>query len=98
MTDLTPRTVVDLLGSKGVGSLWGTASTDLNATLLAWPPGHYVAEHINAELEVLVIVLDGSGAATVDQRDLTLTPGSALLIEKGSTRTIRAGRRGRGER
>ena len=92
MTELTPRNAVaDLLGSTGAGPLWGMASADLNATLLAWPPGHCVAEHINDELDVLLIVLEGGGAATVDRRDHTLTRGSALLIEKGSARTIRAG-------
>lgn len=35
------------------------ASTDLNATLLSWPPGYEVAEHVDAELDVLVVVLDG---------------------------------------
>ena len=92
VTELAPRDgVADLLGSPGAGPLWGMASADLNATLLAWPPGHCVAEHINDELDVLVIVLEGGGAATVDRREHTLMPGSALLIEKGSARTIRAG-------
>jgi len=37
---------IDLLGGSGVGPLWGMASTDLNATLLVWPPHHEVAEHL----------------------------------------------------
>ena len=95
MTDLNPsNAVAELLRPKGTGPLWGLESSDLNATLLAWPPWHCVAEHINAELDVLVIVLEGGGAATVDQCPHTLTPTSALLIEKGSARTIRAGAEG----
>lgn len=33
------------------------ASADLNATLLSWPPGHEVPEHVNADLDVLVVVV-----------------------------------------
>jgi hypothetical protein len=50
-----PDAVVDLLGGTGVGPLWGMASSDLNATLLAWPPGYELVEYTNSELDVLVI-------------------------------------------
>jgi mannose-6-phosphate isomerase-like protein (cupin superfamily) len=82
--------VVDLLGSSGIGPLWGMASTDLNATLLAWPAGHEVAEHLNGELDVLVIVLDGRGSAIIDGETHDLTAGSALLIPRGTRRRITA--------
>jgi uncharacterized cupin superfamily protein len=84
-------TVVDLLAREGTGPLWGMARGDLNATLLAWPPGHEVAEHTTGELDVLLIVLEGSGVAKVDEHEHALVPGSALLVEKGSSRAIRAG-------
>ena len=86
-----PDSVVDLLGGGGTGPLWGMASSDLNATLLAWPPGHELVEDTNSELDVLLIVLEGGGVATVDEREHALGPGSALLVRKGSARTIRAG-------
>jgi uncharacterized cupin superfamily protein len=82
---------VDLLGRSGKGPLWGMASTDLNATLLAWPPAHEVAEHVNEELDVLVIVLDGDGAAIVDGETHELAAGSAILIPRGARRRILAG-------
>jgi mannose-6-phosphate isomerase-like protein (cupin superfamily) len=81
---------VDLLGGSGTGPLWGMASADLNATLLAWPPGHEVAEHVNAELDVLVIVLDGHGSATIDGASHDLVAGSAILIPRGTRRRITA--------
>lgn len=86
-----PDAVVDLLGGTGTGPLWGMASSDLNATLLAWPPGYELAEDTNTELDVLLIVLGGGGVVVVDQRRHALAPGHALLLEKGSSRTIRAG-------
>jgi quercetin dioxygenase-like cupin family protein len=86
-----PDAVVDLLRREGTGPLWGMASNDLNATLLAWPPGHELVEHTTRELDVLIIVLQGAGVATVDEQELGLVQGSALLIERGSSRAIRAG-------
>jgi quercetin dioxygenase-like cupin family protein len=83
--------VVDLVGRSGTGPLWGLASSDLNATLLAWPPGHELLADTNSELDVLLIVLEGGGVATVDEQEHALVPGSALLVEKGSSRAIRAG-------
>lgn len=56
-----PAAVVDLLGGIGTGPLWGMASSDLNATLLAWPPGHELVEDTKSELDVLLIVLEGGG-------------------------------------
>jgi hypothetical protein len=36
-------------------------------------------------------LLEGGGVARVDEREHALVPGSALLVEKGSSRTLRAG-------
>jgi mannose-6-phosphate isomerase-like protein (cupin superfamily) len=85
---------VDLLASSGTGPLWGMASADLNATLLAWPPGHEVAEHVNGELDVLVIVLDGHGSAIIDGESHDLAAGSAILIPRGTRRRITADQAG----
>jgi mannose-6-phosphate isomerase-like protein (cupin superfamily) len=81
---------VDLLRASGTGPLWGMASTDLNATLLVWPAGHEVAEHVNGELDVLVVVLDGHGSAIIDGEPHDLAAGSAILIPRGTRRRIRA--------
>lgn len=89
-----PIETVDLRARAGIGPLWGIASTDLNATLLAWPAGHVVAEHVNADLDVLVVVLCGAGSATVDGTTHDLATGSALLIPRGARRRIRAGAAG----
>jgi quercetin dioxygenase-like cupin family protein len=70
------------------------ASAELNATLLAWPPGHEVVEDAPSVLDVLLVVLEGDGTAKVDDREHELVPGSVLLVEGGSTRAIRAGGEG----
>jgi mannose-6-phosphate isomerase-like protein (cupin superfamily) len=76
------------------GPLWGTASADLNATLLAWPPGHAVAEHVNAERDVLLVVLEGSCTLVVDGEEQQLGAGEPVVIEQGRRRAIVAGAEG----
>lgn len=86
--------VVDLTAGAGVGPLWGMASAELNATLLDWPAGHEVAEHVNADRDVFVVVLDGSATVTIDAEPHALTAAAAILIERGARRAIRAGAAG----
>ena len=89
-----PAAVVDLLGVEGTGPLWGMASAELNATLLAWPPGHELVDDTASELDVLLVVLEGGGIAELDGQEHELVPGTALLVERGRKRVIRAGREG----
>jgi quercetin dioxygenase-like cupin family protein len=93
MTDGEPL-AVDLLSREGRGPVWGLASADLNATLLVWPAGHEVPEHTNAELDVLLVVVEGDGLAVVDGHDEVLAPGHVLLVERGASRAISAGSSG----
>jgi mannose-6-phosphate isomerase-like protein (cupin superfamily) len=82
---------VDLTLPAGEGPLWGMASEDLNATLLCWAPGHGVAEHVNPDLDVLIVVLDGCGVVRIDRREILLGKGQTLLIRKGASRSIQSG-------
>ncbi|MDP1846818.1 MAG: hypothetical protein Q8K79_03415 [Solirubrobacteraceae bacterium] len=82
---------VDLAAGEGSGPLWGMASDDLNATLLAWPAGEGVAEHVNAELDVLVVVLEGSAAVMIDGAPHGLVAPAAILVPRGAPRAIEAG-------
>jgi hypothetical protein len=70
------REAADLLRPQGTGPLWGMASSDLNATLLAWPAGHELEEHANTERDVLLIVLEGSGTAQIDGSSMTFRAGT----------------------
>ncbi len=82
---------VDLGAGTGSGPLWGMAGEDLNATLLAWKAGHEIAEHVNAELDVLLVVVAGAVTVTIDDVPHELLAPAALLIEHGARRAIRAG-------
>lgn len=83
--------VVSLGGNTGAGPLWGMASEDLNVTLLAWPAGEGVPEHVNEGLDVVLVVIEGSGTVSVGDRRHEVEPGVMLLIEKGVSRAVEAG-------
>jgi quercetin dioxygenase-like cupin family protein/iron-sulfur cluster repair protein YtfE (RIC family) len=81
-------------GLDGSGPLWGTATEDLNATLLAWPPGHETPEHQNDERDVLLVVLGGGGRLVLDGDERVLEAGSVVVVPKGLRRRVAAGDEG----
>ena len=74
------QTPVDLLSTTGTGPVWGMASNDLNATLLAWPPGHDVAVRMVcwavAEPALRSSVVAAAPAATSFNADIRFLPGN----------------------
>src|SRR4051794_15978667 len=83
--------VVHLLAGDGKGPLWGTATEDLNATVLAWPAGGGTPEDVNTERDVLVVVLAGSGTIELDGVAHLVATGDGLVVPKGLRRRILAG-------
>ena len=86
--------VVDLGATEGDGPLWGTASDDLNVTMLGWGAGSSTPEHVNGERDVLIVGLAGSGTVQLEDRAYAFGDGQLLIIEKGCPRRIEAGPRG----
>ncbi len=86
--------IVDLTRIAGHGPAWGTASEDLNATLLVWREGEGQPSHVNPERDVALLTLAGSGVLLVDDRDCRLGPGSFVIVPRGSTRSVTAGPEG----
>ena len=86
--------VVDLQalleGAQGSGPQWGTESEQLDATLLTWQAGEGVQEHVNQEVDVLVVALRGSATVTIDDESAVLSAGQIALIPKGTRRSILA--------
>ncbi|MGH3008167.1 MAG: cupin domain-containing protein [Gaiellaceae bacterium] len=73
------------------GPVWGAASEDLNATLLAWDAGGGPAEHVNAERDVLYVVIDGAATLSIDGEPHELGAGEATIVDKGTRRALVAG-------
>ncbi|HLW94687.1 MAG TPA: hypothetical protein VKS25_04855 [Solirubrobacteraceae bacterium] len=82
---------VDLAALAGSGPVWGIASEDLNATLLEWGQGEGVAEQVNEERDILLVVLAGVGTLRAGGADRELGPQHAAVIPKGERWSIAAG-------
>lgn len=64
-------------------------SDDLNLNLLVLAAGETIEEHVNREVDVLVVAVQGQGEIVIDGAPVALTPGQALIIAKGARRAIR---------
>jgi quercetin dioxygenase-like cupin family protein len=73
------------------GACWGFAGEQLNATLLSWPAGHVVDEHVNDAREVLLVGISGSGTVCIEDVEHDLHAGIVLVVPRGARRTMRAG-------
>ena len=71
-------------------SVWAYQSTDLNVNLLVWGADEGVVEHVNSEVDVLLVGIAGDGLAEVDGMAHPLRAGQALIIPKGVRRAIRS--------
>ncbi|HTQ08992.1 MAG TPA: hypothetical protein VMI31_02865 [Fimbriimonadaceae bacterium] len=86
-----PSTFIDAYESgDGPGAAFGLETEDLDVTVVAWPEHFLVPAHVNSEVDVAMVVLSGSGEATVDGVTYALRLGSVLVIPKGAERSIRS--------
>lgn len=91
---MDPVNVVDLLTLAGNGeemTVWTHETEDLNVNLLVLAPGHGVAEHRNAHVDVLLVGVQGAGYVAIDETEHSLGAGQALVIPKGTRRSIASG-------
>ena len=78
-------------GDKQGGVCWGGASDDLNVTLVSWPEdSNGVAPHVNHEVDVLLVAVEGAGEVVVDGQAFPVVAGQAVLIPKGCERAIQS--------
>ena len=88
------RNVVELAAlaraATGPGAAWTHQSEDLNVNLLVFASGEGVAEHVNTEVDVLLVGIAGAGAVTIDGTRQVLRAGHALVIPKGANRAIQS--------
>jgi quercetin dioxygenase-like cupin family protein len=90
----SPAGVVDLLGIAtarvAVQPAWFHQSADLNVNLVVFEAGDGIDEHVNPEVDVLLVGVTGAGTVTMDGERHPLVPGTAIVIPKGVRRGIRA--------
>lgn len=68
---------------------WSLQSEDLNVNLLVFGRGGRVEEHVNAEVDVLLVAIAGAGEVLVDGVRFPLAAGRAILVPKGARRATR---------
>lgn len=85
--------VVDVgrLPDGGTGTIWSLPhGGDLDANLVRLDDGTEIEEHVNDEVDVLVVVWHGTGTLTVGERSTDLRPGVVALVPRGARRSFRA--------
>jgi mannose-6-phosphate isomerase-like protein (cupin superfamily) len=70
--------------------VWAYQSADLNVNLLVWSADEGVVEHVNSEVDVLLVGIAGDGLVEVDGTTHPLRAGQALIIPQGARRAIRS--------
>jgi quercetin dioxygenase-like cupin family protein len=77
------------------GAVWSLPHDgDLDANLVRLAPDTAIAEHVNDELDLLLVVREGEGELTVDGIRHRLTDSTVALVRRGARRSIRAGGNG----
>ncbi|MFP3902172.1 MAG: cupin domain-containing protein [Acidimicrobiia bacterium] len=80
---------------RGDGVHWALdSSADLHANLVRLGPGGSIGDHLNAEVDVLIVAISGSGTLRVDGVDLPLIGEVVAHVPKGTRRSITAGPEG----
>lgn len=69
---------------------WSHAGDDLNVNLVRLMPGCRIERHVNDEVEVLIVVVDGSGVVRVDAAAMKVKQHALLAIPAGVERSISA--------
>ena len=88
------RALTAASGRAATGVLWKLAEPgrQLDANLVHLAPGEHIAAHAEPDLDVLVLVVSGSGTLGSGSDDpLPLGEGALGWLPRGSTREIRAG-------
>lgn len=80
----------EVAASAGVrtGTIWTLKeSDDMNANLVRFDTGQGVGNHINDEVDVLIVGVSGSGIVQVDDEEHALGAGILVFVPKGVRRS-----------
>jgi quercetin dioxygenase-like cupin family protein len=79
-----------LAQAEQTGPIWSMTSEQLNINLLRFTAGETISEHVNSEVDVLGVVIEGEGVVTVGTTDSVVQAGSLFVIPRGTWRAIRS--------
>jgi quercetin dioxygenase-like cupin family protein len=75
--------------TTGRGPIWTQTCDDLNVNLLMFRAGEEIEEHVNTEVDVLIVGIAGEGVISVDGEPHAMPPGRSMIIPKGARRGTR---------
>lgn len=78
------------------GAVWKLAmrQRDLDSNVIRLPPGQGIDSHLGPDLDVLLLVLDGTGWLGTERGSVDLRPGLLAWLPRRSRRQISAGPQG----
>ena len=80
-----------LAAASGPGPVWTHTCLDLNVNLLSFDAGQGVPEHVNDEVDVLIVVVAGEGILKIDGTTNPLRAGQICVVPRGARRSIHSG-------
>lgn len=87
--------LVDLAAAAGAGAdgaVWSLPHDgDLDANLVVLHPEGSIGEHVNREVDVLVVVRAGAGTLLVDGEAIPLSAGTLVMVPRDRARSLVAG-------
>lgn len=93
MQDHEPPSVItptDLLQTTLQGPVWSRTTEQLNLNLLRFEAGEGIPVHVNAEVDVVGVVVEGRGQITIGNDRHAVESGQIFVIPRGAPRAIRA--------
>ena len=88
--------LVDLAAVDGDGgAVWSLPhGGDLDVNLVRLAPGETIGEHVNHDVDVLIVIREGDGELSVDGVVHGLTDSVLACVARGASRSLRAGEHG----
>jgi quercetin dioxygenase-like cupin family protein len=85
-----PKVHLPSVGGSG-GVVWSASPEGFHANLVALDPGGAMGAHRNDSVDVLVVVLAGTGIVTIGDEPTEVADGDALVVPRGAVRSTSAG-------
>ncbi len=85
---ITPVALLDMATVQG--PIWSHTTEDLNINLLRFKAGEGIDLHVNPEVDVVGVVVEGAGQLIIGSDMHTVELGHIFIIPRGAPRAIRA--------
>jgi quercetin dioxygenase-like cupin family protein len=70
------------------GPIWSSSGEQLNINLIRLSGSAAIEAHVNAELDILIVVVEGHGLLTLDATERRVHVGEIVVIPRGVRRAI----------